>query len=281
MFTIREPMFLGSDGGKRPNVRRAMPLAAVIVAVAGAASLRPGAETGACAQGAPVVPRADCESAAQTLESCAATRQSFRSVAVRPVGRGLRLSFVRRVARPVRVEVFQSSVGREVVGQRLVARFSNRRGAFRWSGRSQRRRRAVRDGLLFVRFAMRDERNRPDVRRVALVRRNGRFRLRPEFYRRTSCGTLQSFKLERPAFGGRRNRPLGIAFRVAREGRVTVEVRRGSRVVRRFAARTRRAGITHRLRLPSERLRRGTYEVRLSYAGTQGSLVSSLYAQRL
>jgi len=93
--------------------------------------------------------------------------------------------------------------------------------------------------------------------------------------------TMTSFKLERPAFGGRRNRALGIAFRVARQGQVRVEVRRAGRVVRRFPARTRRANVTHRLRLGAEGLPRGTYEVRLIYVGDQGSLTAALFAQRL
>jgi hypothetical protein len=278
-------MFLGAD---HPRRRRLVPLAAVAVAVAGVAGLRPGVETGACAQGDPVVPRVDCESAGsgagggvpQTLERCAATTQSFRSVGVRRSGRGLRLAFSRRVDRPVRVDVFQVSSGRTVLGQRLVARFADRRGPFRWSGRA-RARRSVTDGVFFARFAIRDERGRPDTRRVALVRRGGRFAVRRDFARRDSCATLRSFKLERPAFGGRRNRALGISFRLARAGRVSVEVRRGGRVVRRFATRTRPAGVTHRLRLASERLRRGTYEVRLTYAGDQASLRVALFSQRV
>jgi hypothetical protein len=51
--------------------------------------------------------------------------------------------------------------------------------------------------------------------------------------------------------------------------------------VRRFGPTTRRARITHRLRLAPERLRRGTYELRLVYTGDQSSLVARLYAQRL
>ena len=244
---------------------------------AGVATFRPGAETGACAQDA-VVPRADCSEssrAPQTLERCAATTQSFRSVSVGPRRRGLRFAFTRRVNRPVNVDVFQVSAGRRVVGERRVARFARRTGAFSWSGRRGS------DGLYFARFTIRDARGRLDERRVALVRSKGRFRLRPEFYRRTSCATLTSFKLERPAFGGSRNRAVGIAFRLAREGRVSVEVARGSVVVKRFGPQTRRAGVTHRLRLAPEGLRRGTYRIRLRYTGDRGSLAASLFVQRL
>jgi hypothetical protein len=256
-------------------VKRAVPLLAAALVAAGVTVARPGAETGACAQDA-VVPRAECgASAPQTLEACQAVTQSLRAVSARPRGRGLRIAFTRRVNRPVRVDVFQVSAGRRVLGQRRVARFTRTSAPFSWDGRRGS------DGLYFVRFSVRDERGRADEQRIALVRRGGRFRLRPAFYRRTSCATLTSFKLERPAFGGARNRALGIAFRLAREGRVTVEILRGGRRVRRFGPTTRRAGITHRLRLPAERLRRGTYRVRLRYTGDQGSLTASLSAQRL
>jgi hypothetical protein len=258
-------------------VTRAAPVLVAVVVIGAIATFRPGAETGACAQDA-VVPRNDCssESVAQTLERCAATTQSFRSVSVRPRGRrGLRFAFTRRVNRPATVDVFQVSAGRRVLGQRRVARFTRRSGAFSWSGASGS------DGLYFARFAIRDERGRLDERRVALARRGGRFAARPDFYRRTSCATLTSFKLERPAFGGSRNRALGIAFRLAREGRVSVEIARGSTIVKRFGPQTRRAGVTHRLRLAPERLRRGTYRVRLRYSGDRGSLAASLFAQRL
>ena len=260
------------------RVRRLAPVLAAVLAVTGVSVLRPGAETGACAQeGAAVVARNDCSSAkvAQTREQCAAATQSFRSVAARPRGRGLRLSFVRLVSRPVAIDVFQVSAGRRVLGQRRVARFGGRSGAVTWSGARGS------DGLYFARFTIRTAAGRRDEQRVALVRRNGRFARRPAFYRRTSCATLTSFKLERPAFGGSRNRALGIAFRLAREGRVTVEVARGGTIVKRFGPQTRRAGVTHRLRLAPEGLRRGTYRVRLRYAGDQGSLAASLFAQRL
>lgn len=274
-------MFEALTRGDLSPVRRALPLAAVTLAVAVAGVMAPGQETGACAQGDAVVPRADCGAAETTLQSCAAVTESFRTVRARPSGRGLRLSFTRRVARPVTIDVFQVATGRTVIGQRLVARFASRRAAVRWSGRRQRGRPAVRNGVLFVRFRIRDARGRLDERRVALTRSGGRFRVRRDFYRRTSCATLTSFKLERPVFGGPTSRALGIAFRLARAGTVAVEVRRGGRVVRRFRATRRRAGLTHRLRLAPERLRRGTYEIRLVYRGSQGSLTARLFAQRL
>ena len=101
------------------------------------------------------------------------------------------------------VDVFQHSAGRRVLGERRVAHFPGRRRGVRWRGRG------ASDGLFSARFVMRLPGGLRDVRRVALVRRDGRFARRPAFYRRASCGLLSSFKLERPAFGGRRNRSLG------------------------------------------------------------------------
>ncbi len=124
---------------------------------------------------------------------------------------------------------------------------------------------------------------RTDVRRLALARRGGRFRVRAGYYRRRSCGLLSSYKLERPVFGGRANRPLGIAFRVSRESRVSVRVMRGKRTVKRFRTTTRRARRTHRLRLASERLRRGNHRVilRVTPAGGGPAVTATLVAKRL
>ena len=55
----------------------------------------------------------------------------------------------------------------------------------------------------------------------ACRRRGGRFARGKSFYRRASCATLAQFKLERPVFGGPRNRALGIAYRVGTRARVT------------------------------------------------------------
>ena len=223
----------------------------------------------ACAQGgAPVVPRIDCEPGQPSaVESCAATSTVFRSVAARPRGRSLRLTFSRRARRAVRIDVFRVSDGRTVLGNRRVARL-RRSGTLRG--------RRLGSGYYFVRF-----RSGRDDRRIALRRSRGRFRTAKPFYRRASCGAVTSYKLERPVFGGRSNRALGIAFRVRRAGTVGVEVRRAGRVVRRFRSVRRRGRITHRLRLPSERLRRGTYEVRLTYVSGGVQVRTSLFSRRL
>ena len=120
-----------------------------------------------------------------------------------------------------------------------------------------------------------------EVRRVTLRRQDGRFSVRPSFYRRASCRLLRSFKLERPVFGGRRNRDLGIAFRLTDEAAVTVEIRRGSRVVKRFATTQRAGNRTHRLRVDSEGRPRGDYRVTLT--ARRGSTVvrSTLTSRRL
>ena len=187
----------------------------------------------------------------------------FARVRAAPRGRGVRLSFARRVLRPVTVDVFQQSVGRRVTGERLVARFARRSRGVTWNGRANRRGRAVRDGYLFARFRMALPGGGSDTRRIALRRRGGRFTRLPGFHRPDRCGRVQSFKLERPVFGGRANRALSISVRLGSAGRAGVTVLRGKRVVRRYPVRTRRGGTLHRLRLDSESLPRGTYTVRL------------------
>jgi len=200
----------------------------------------------------------------------------FTSVAVQPRGRRLRIAAVRAVDRPFDVAVFRQSRGRTVLGNRRVARFRRRRAAFTWSGRR------AGDGVHLVRVSMRLPNGRTDTRRLVVERRRGRFRTRPDSYRRESCGLLSSFKLERPVFGGRGNRALGIAYRTAREATVTVDVLRGRRVVRRFRAGTRSARRTHRLRLASERIGRGDVRIRLTArARGRAPVTATLVARRL
>lgn len=205
----------------------------------------------------------------------------FRAVAARRAGRGLRFAFRRRVSRPVTVDVFQISRGRRILGERLVARFADRKRAFTWDGRSNRRGRRVRDGVYYVRYRIATPGGPPDVRRIALRRSRGRFSRRPSFYRRASCGLLRSFRLERPVFGGRTNRALGIAYRLGSRARVRVTVLRGRRVVRRYPTRTRAANDTVRLRFDSERRPRGDYRVRVRAEREGRAVTSTLTARKL
>jgi len=245
-------------------------VAVVIALAAGGAWLASGGTDECRAQsgGGDVEPRAGCAGGSAT--ACAANAGFVRAAAV-PRGRRVRFRFTRRVKRPVTVEVFQSSTGRRIVGNRRIARFTRKSRSFTWNGRR------ARDGYLFARFRV-----GKDVRRSVLVRRNGRFKRGRSFYRRASCATLAQFKLERPVFGGPRNRALGIAYRVAVRSRVSVVVRRGRKVVRRFRTRTERPRETVRLRLASEKLRRGRHRVTITVRPERGVATrASLYAQRL
>ncbi|HEX2084580.1 MAG TPA: M28 family peptidase [Solirubrobacteraceae bacterium] len=181
----------------------------------------------------------------------------FKSASVRRSRRGLRFLFETFATEPTTVEVFQTSRGRRVMRGRRVARFTGRLGSFRWSGRSRRR---ITSGTYFVRFTTGDGPTQ-DVRRVTLLRSKGRFRKVRSHHRRRPCEVLRTFKLSSPAFGGRNRRRLGIAYRLLVPARVTITVRRGKKLVRRFRAGTRSPARTHRHTLPPRGLRRGVYRV--------------------
>ncbi|CAA9471177.1 MAG: hypothetical protein AVDCRST_MAG30-119 [uncultured Solirubrobacteraceae bacterium] len=208
---------------------------------------------------------------------CAAA-SGFVSATAAGSGRGgLRFAFARRTRSPVTVDVFQSSVGSRILGNRRVARFTRRTRPFRWTGR-----RGLRDGFYFARLSVRGASGRTDTRRVALERRNGRFVKRPSFYRRASCDAVSSFKLEAPVFGGRTNRAMGVSYRLSAAGRVTVELLRGRRVVRTLSrASTRSARRTFRLRVGAEGLRRGDHRVRLRVTSGGRTTTTALTARRL
>ena len=134
-----------------------------------------------------------------------------------------------------------------------MARFDRKARGFRWNGRG----RQVRDGYYIVRFAVRAPNGATDFRRVAFRRANGRFRSLPAYFRGKQCALVQTYKLERPVFGGTKRRGLGIAFRLGRLARVTVTVTRKGKRVKRFK-RGANAGRTYRLRLGAKGRKRGT-----------------------
>jgi hypothetical protein len=215
---------------------------------------------------------------AQDALAACRSRLTFRGVSAKPRGRRAGLRFSRRGSAPVTVDVFQSAVGRRVIGERLVARFKDRKRSFTWDGRANRSGRHVRDGELFVRF--KTGAGRGEARRIALRRRGGRLSRRPNFQRRDTCDLLTSYKLERPAFGGRTGRPLGITFRLSRNGTARLRVTKGAHTVKTYARRM-RANRTQRIRLSARGLARGDYRFRLVVRSGRAVTRSTLVAARL
>ncbi|HEX8206236.1 MAG TPA: hypothetical protein VF587_09280 [Solirubrobacteraceae bacterium] len=200
------------------------------------------------------------------------------SVGARGVGRRLRLDFERRADLPVRVDVFRVSRGRRILREHLVARFDGKTGSFVWNGRGRR----VGPGAYFVRFRMLEDGRVYDQQRIVLSRdARGRWRQRAPHHRRASCNLLRTFKLERPVFGGRQRLPLAGSYRLAARSRVTVTVTRGGKVVKRFPASEQPAGQTIRFSLPSRRLPRGFYRVRLLAQSGEDQVAAVLASRRL
>lgn len=216
-------------------------------------------------------------------QACA-SRAGLVSATARGRGRnrGLTFDFRRGVQQPVTVDVFRQSRGRKITGKRLVRRFTGRTGAFAWDGRDARGRR-VGDGMFFARFRLTMPGGVTDTVRITLGRSKGRFGPRQSFSAPESCGTVRSFDLSRPVFGGRKNRPLGIAYRLNEAARVEVTVsNRRERVMRRFAAREVAAGRTERLSVPARRLReRGDYRVKLTVTRGGASSTTTLTSRKL
>jgi hypothetical protein len=208
-------------------------------------------------------------------EACA-TVAGFRSVNVRPRRRGLRMNFVRRSRRSVRVDVFRQSRGRSITKLRRVKAFRSRKRSFTW------RARGVRNGFYVVRFRTQLADGTADLRRVAVVRRGGRFRVRPAFQRRDNCSSLvAAFRLNRPVFGGKQKRALFASFRLNRRADVKLTVTRRGRVVRTTTRRAYRAGNGVTVRLTPRTRRRGDYRVTISAERGSRSATANLTTRRL
>jgi hypothetical protein len=212
--------------------------------------------------------------------ACQASR-ALTAARVTPARRGLKIAYRRSVDRPVTVDIFQQSIGRRVIGERLVARFANAKRSFTWNGRANRPGRSVRDGIFMVRFRLREANGLVDARRLDRRRSGGRWSARPAHYGREGCTLLRSYKLERPVFGGTTRRSLGISYRLLSSARVTVTVRRGKQVVKRYRAATRSAGRTHRLRFAQKRRPRGDYRVTVRATRSGRTVQRTLTSRKL
>ena len=202
------------------------------------------------------------------------TTSVFERATVRPRGRGLTFSFARRGSGRVTVDVFRSTRGSRIALTKVES-FPRRSRSFRWNGRG------ARDGVYHVRYRTQNTGGGRDERRVALVRRKGRWSVRPAFYRRVPCGLVESSKLSRPVFGGRRKLALGVAFRLNEASRVSIVARKGNRVVKRLPTRNYLAGRTIRLRIASRGIPRGDITITLKAERPGRVVTQTLTARRL
>ena len=216
------------------------------------------------------------DNASKNLPPCARTA-AFERVTVTPKRRGLRFAFNHRGGAPVSIDLFQQSSGRRVTGERLSKRFGVKKSVYTWNGRGAK----GGSGVYFARLRAKAPSGAVDTRRVALERRRGKWRVLPDFDRRTACELVDAFKLERPVFGGSGSRSLALAFRLGESAKVTIEVRRGSRLVKRFKEKAYAANRTHRLRVSARGLARGTYQVTLRASRPGRTTTQSLSARRL
>ena len=167
---------------------------------------------------------------AQSSDSACARTSAFDRVRVRPRGRGLRYSVVRRGSGRERVHLLRHAGKRLRVVQRLG---------------TKRPLRVRRDGTYIVRFRAKAPDGRTDTRVVGVVRRNGRWRVLPPIQRVRPCGLLRSVTLARAAV---RERTAGVNLRLTQAAQVVATVRRGRKVVSRTRARTYQPG-TRRMRV--------------------------------
>src|SRR3954468_7774233 len=213
--------------------------------------------------GAPV-----CKASAGFLRAAA---KPYRHVDHGQAENGLRFAVSRRTKRPFEVSVVQQARGRHLTRNRTVAHFKARTRSFVWSGAG------ASEGWYVVRFRMPLAGGGSDVRRVALRRKGGKFARRPDSYLKDNCGALQSFKLQRPVFGGTNHRPLKIQYKLPRGvDSVSLVASARGKVVRRFKGTGADAGRFYTVQLPAAGVKRGTdVHVRITVvrAGSRQSTV--------
>lgn len=126
---------------------------------------------------------------ATTSTPACTNADGFKSVGVKRKGKGLRISFKRKVKHRVTVTIYQTSKGRHVNKKaKRVARFSRAR-SFVWNGRkTSGKKTKVARGVYFVRFSIKDAKGKADVRRVVVAKRkSGRFVKKGKFILEHHC----------------------------------------------------------------------------------------------
>jgi Zinc carboxypeptidase len=214
-------------------------------------------------------------------ETVCAANNGFRTVSAAAQGKGLSLSFARRLNAPVTVDVLAQQRGTNAGKATRVARFKNQTRGLTWNGKPTVKGQKVRDGIYVVRYTIPKRKGKSEVRQVVLERKKGKWKRRPDFERRPSCDAISGYTLFRPVFGGKTRRSLRISYRLARASTATVVVKRGKKTIKRFKANKASAKKTYILKLASSKLGRGDYTVTLTVLRGKAKTTSKLTARRL
>jgi len=222
----------------------------------------------------PQAPVAGVEAERAASEPCARTT-AFDRVTITPRGRRLGLEVQRRGRERVRADLFRMTRGRSIQRIQVAdvvtgrSRFTLRPGA------------DLRRGHYVVRLRTTTLAGLSDVRQFALRFTGTRFVREPRFQEHVSCQLVEEALLGRPVFGGSKRSPLGIAFKLNEKARVSVEVQRRGKVVKRFAEREYERMRVHRLRFSQRRGARGRYTVLLKATAAGKSQTIRLFARRI
>ena len=214
--------------------------------------------------------------AQNSVVACQASN-GFRSVSVKPAGKGLRFDFAQTGRDPVQIDVFRSSTTKQAAAPKKVASFSVMK-PFTWNGKPKKGKLAK--GTYFVRITSKSPNSVVDSRAFAFER-TSKFKARKPFQRTESCDLVSSFRLAAPAFGGKRK--LEVGFSATKAGQAEITVFRGKKAVKKIV---RKVDAPNRFQLvkipakPTKKFKKGEYRVVLKYTAGGDSRLLTLFARR-
>ena len=212
------------------------------------------------------------------------SQRAFRYAAAKGRGKGLKFGFKTNVEEPVRVDLFQTAdryAGKwRVLKERLIGRFTERR-SFTWDGRRLTRFKAT-DGFYFARFEVRSAAGFPDVKRIALRRKNGKWYRQLGYYGRGTCGLLRQAKLRRMVFGGQDDTPMGASYLLARRAPMKIVVSKNGKVVSKYVKKRAKGRKVVFWWVPRKATKKpGIYKVRFTAGKGKGAMRDTLYTRKL
>jgi hypothetical protein len=222
----------------------------------------------------PVSPLQGVESevARSNPPACARTT-AFDRIDLTTRGRRLDFKVQRRGSARIRLDVFRVTRGSRVVREQ-VADTTRKGNSFSFSlGK------ALRPGYYVARLRTATQGQTSDVRHFGLRLTRKGFARQASIQEHVSCQLIEEAELGRPVFGGTTNEALGISFKTNDHAKVSVEIRRAGKVVKRFAAKSYLGKKLHRLQFKARA--RGLYTVIIKATAGGRSHTTALGARRI
>jgi hypothetical protein len=194
----------------------------------------------------------------------------FISLKVTPAGKGLTFDFQRAGDTIVSADLLQVSKGRKALAKAKSVRKFTGTEKFTWNGTLKKGKLA--NGLYELRVTTQGLKGK-DTRRFAFTRTAKGFKAGKPFEAQATCDLVSVFALGSSVL----NKRLAIQYRLGSAGKAEVTIKRGSKLVKKFKAKSSTANQLVKLKYIAKKVKRGQLTVTLKATGGGKTVTRKLY----